>query len=195
MHTRLALLGSVALAFGCGSSDGQGGGNLDCAWLEGNNCWKSTTSAAETCLPPSDTYGTFSADNATCTYASGHVVTFTPPMSLPIVDGNSQAWDFTVTAAGKTCLHYQRTSNDEVTFTVGDQTYREGTSGAMGWQVTCPDGTRYANSNALELFGCPNGLDGMPGNAYGDSDTSLSFSLLGTSSSSNLSLFDCRKPD
>jgi hypothetical protein len=193
MQPRSALLLAFALVLGCGSSDNQGGGgSLDCAWLTGDNCWKSTTSAAQSCLPASDAQGTFSADNATCTYATGHVVTFTPPLTLPLPD--DPTWNFTVAASGQTCLHYEQKANGDLSLTVGNQTFTEGASGAMGVRFTCPDGTSYVNANAFDLFSCPEGLNGMPGCGWSSSDSSVSFSLIGTSGSSGMPIFDCTKP-
>ncbi len=74
MHKTLLSLFAAATIAGCGSSSKGSGGTLDCAWLAGDNCWKTTASAALSCLPPADATGTLSADNATCTYATGQVV-------------------------------------------------------------------------------------------------------------------------
>ena len=75
------LVLSVVLA-ACSSSSSNN--NLTCQYLGGDNCFKVTASAAASCLPASTETGTFSADHSTCTYATGDVVTFTPPLTLPL---------------------------------------------------------------------------------------------------------------
>jgi len=47
MRVHVVLLAAGAMSLGCGSSSEQIGGTLDCAWLEGDNCWKSTAEAAQ----------------------------------------------------------------------------------------------------------------------------------------------------
>jgi hypothetical protein len=180
------------MVLGCGSSgdNGGGSGSLDCAWLAGDNCLKATGNVAQSCLPPSTATGTMSADGATCTYASGQVVTFTPALTFPIPD--SQTWNFTVSSAGQTCLHYQETAGGDFSLTVEGQTFTTAATGATGIRFTCPDGTSYANSNAFSLLSCPGGFDSIPGSAWSGSDSSVSLTLTGMSSS-DLPVFDCGK--
>ena len=89
MRLSFAMLAAVPLGLGC-SSGGDGSNtpsaSLDCAWLAGNNCWKSTLAQAESCLPPKSESGTLSADMKSCTYASGAVVTFDSALVLPVPD-------------------------------------------------------------------------------------------------------------
>lgn len=193
MRAYLVSFMAVAMVFGCGSSGDSGGGSgsLDCKWLAGDNCLKATGNAAQGCLPPSTATGTMSADGATCTYASGQVVTFTPALTFPIPD--SPTWNVTVTSAGQTCLHYQETAGGDFSLTVGGQTFTTAATGAIGIRFTCPDGTSYANSNALNLLSCPGGFTAMPGSAWSSSDSSVSLTLTGMSSS-DLPVFDCSKP-
>lgn len=185
----------VAVAVGCGSSGGGGGGaSLDCAWLAGDNCWKTTASKATTCLPPSAESGVLSADNHTCTYASGAVVTFSPPLVLPIP--NSPTWNFTITDGGQTCLHYQKTATG-FSLTVGSDTVTEESTGLLGIKLTCPGGMSYSNPSALDLFSCDAdggaSFGGLPGDAWSSSGTNVAFGLIGGSSTSSneLQLFDC----
>ena len=49
-----------------------------------------------------------SADDATCTYASGAVVTFTPPLVFPISTDTN--WNFTISNGGQDCLALRGTS-------------------------------------------------------------------------------------
>ena len=100
MRLRFAMMVTVSLGIACSSSNGGDGSpaaSLDCAWLAGNNCWKSTISDAQSCLPPKDETGILSADMKSCTYASGAVVTFDQALVLPVPD--EPMWNFTVTSA------------------------------------------------------------------------------------------------
>jgi hypothetical protein len=198
MRARLVfIVGWFTFCLGCGSSAGGGGAALDCAWLQGENCWKATATAAVSCLPPRGESGVLSADNSTCTYASGAVVAFTPPLVLPIPTG--PIWNFTVSMGGQPCLHYEDAQASGIKLTVAGQTVTEGVSGGVGLRVTCPDGTSYANANAFELLSCQGDggatFGGLPGDAYSSTSTSVSLSLLSTStmSSSALPVFDCAK--
>ena len=190
------LLGAVLIVAGCGSttSNGSGSANLDCSWLASDNCWKMTASEAS-CLPPSNETGVLSSDNATCTYASGAVVTFAPPLMFPISDKPN--WNFTVQTAGQTCMHYQ--DNDGgISLTVGSDTFTEGTEGSFGLKVTCPGGLSYSNSNALALLSCNAdsgaSLGGLPGDVWSSTGDGVTFGLISTSSTSNeLSVFNCSK--
>lgn len=190
----------AVVTVGCSSSSDGGGGsgsraNLDCAWLSSNNCWKTTATSASSCLPPASETGVLSADNKTCTYASGAVVTFAQPLVLPVPD--DAIWNFTIANAGQTCLHYEDTGTSFV-LTVGGQTVTEGLSGALGLQIQCPTGDTYSNSNAFDLLSCggdSGAFGGLPGNAYSEATSSINFGLVGTSatSSSDLQLFNCAK--
>jgi hypothetical protein len=178
-----------------GTSDGGLTPTLDCAWLGGNNCWKTTATAATSCLPPATETGVLSADGRTCTYASGAVVTFAAPVVLPL-SGN-ETWDFTIANGGQTCLHYV---DDNMSFqlTVAGQTVSEAYTTSLGIGITCPDGTTYTSTNALGLLSCNpdgGGFGGLPGNATSWTDTSLVFGLVSTNDSSDeLQLFSCSKP-
>ncbi|HVY39122.1 MAG TPA: hypothetical protein VHM31_14350 [Polyangia bacterium] len=193
------LVVSVAWALGCGGSSSGGGKTLDCAYLGGDNCWKTTAASAASCLPPESETGTLSADGKTCTYASGTVVTFTPALVLPLPANGNQTWNFTVTAAGGAmCLSYKDDGNGGITLNVQGQTVKEGATGSLGVSLTCPDGTTYSNANAFALFSCPDAglLGGLPGAAWSDTSTSVSLSLLATSSSGSFDgqpVFNCQK--
>jgi hypothetical protein len=188
------------VGLGCGSGGGGGGGGgggavLDCAFLAGDNCWKTTASAATSCLPPETESGTLSADNKTCTYASGAVVTFATPLVVP--PPNNPTWNFTVNAGGQECLHYEEATTFKLT--VGGQTVTEGSSGTLGLRISCPDGKSYTAANAFDLLSCGDDagatFGGLPGSAWSFSGSRLIFGLLSTSSSSSneLQVFDCGK--
>ena len=191
-------LGTTILGTGCGSgSSSAPSGNLTCDYLAGDNCWKMTASTATSCLPSTSDTGTLSADGKTCTYASGNVVTFTPALTFPIPDNPS--WNFTVTASdGTACLSYQQTANGPFTLTVKGQTVKETQPAGLGLGLSCPDGTSYSTSNALALLSCGDGgsQGGLPGSGWSNSNSEVSFGLLGTSttSSDELMIFDCATP-
>lgn len=188
----------LAVGSGCGGSSGGSSSTLDCAWLAGDNCWKMTANEAVACLPPTTETGTLSADNKTCTYASGSQVTFTPALVFPIPLDNP-AWNFTITKGGADCLHFENPS-DGFKLVVGGHTVTEGRSGALGISVSCPDGTTATNANAINLLDCGAdggaSLGGLPGNVSSSfstsSSASVSVGLLGTSNDS-LPLFDCQR--
>jgi hypothetical protein len=185
----------VAVGFGCGGSSGGGSSSstLDCAWFASDNCWKTTADEALACLPPTTETGVLSADNKTCTYASGAQVTFTPALVFPLP--LSPAWNFTITNGGADCLHFEN-PNDGFKLVVKGHTVTEMRSGPAGLSVSCPNGTTYVNTNALSLFNCdPDGglsLAGFPGEASFSTSTSVSVGLVGTTHDS-LPLFDCQR--
>lgn len=184
----IVACGALAMA-ACGSDPPE---TLTCAWLAGpDNCWANTALTATTCLPPDTDTGLISADNATCSYATGEVVTFTPPIVLPTSD--NMTWNFSINDAnGQLCFRYVDNGNSLV-MSVGSQTVTEGSSGGLGIKITCPDGTSVQTKNALNLLSCPDtGFLGLPGLAWSSSDTFVSTTLTGTGSTT-LSLFDCSK--
>ena len=191
---RLSFVVLAAVAFGIGCSGGGSGAptaRLDCAWLAGNNCWKSTLSQAASCLPPKGEFGTFSADMTSCTYASGAVVTFDTALALPLPA--DPVWAFTVTSGGQECLRFRDVA-DGFTLTVDGQAVIEAADG-LTFVVSCPDQTIFSSSNALDLLHCPadGGLSGLPGKAWAYTATSVSFSLMGAANSS-ANIFSCKTP-
>jgi hypothetical protein len=189
----------VVVGINCGSSGGPSG-TLDCAFLAGDNCWKTTASAAQSCLPSPSETGTFSADRSTCTYATGAVVTFTPPLTLP-VPNTGALWNFSVANGASPCLAYKEDAGKAMTLTVMGQTFTESPAGT-GLNVKCPDGTSFSNSNALSLFSCPgSNFGGLPGIAWAGTSTSLSVGLINTGGDVDggafglsLPVFDCSAP-
>ena len=204
---RLSLI--VALVAGCTALAGLGCGSgssapntLTCDWLASDaNCWKNTALAATACLPSDTEMGTFSADGSTCTYASGAVVTFTPPLTLPLPTGTADMkWNFAVTDSnGQPCLHYQDSGN-ALTLTVVGKTVTEGLSGSVGIAISCPDGTHVQTSNALTLLNCPDGgFTNLPGIEWSSSGSttppfSVSVGITGTGSDFSLPVFNCSSP-
>ncbi len=197
-HVWGAVLVLATSGLSCGGSSSSGKA-LDCATLTGDNCWKTTASAAAACLPAQSDVGTLSADGKTCTYPSGAVVTFASPLALPLPSTGTPSWNFSVTGAdGQPCLAYKNDTQGGITLTVQGQTVKQGASGGLGISLTCPDGTRYSNSNAFQLLSCPDAglLGGLPGETWSSSDTSVSLALLATTTGGDGSLpvFNCQKP-
>ena len=192
---RLAVV-AVMVAWGVGCSSGgsgSGGGALTCEWLAGDNCWKQTATAATACLPPTDEHGTLSDDGRTCTYASGAVITFASPLVFPLPD--EPTWNFTVSNAGQTCLHYEDV-NSHLRLVVGDQTVTEA-------PTRRPRPCRHLSGrNDLFQFERVRSVQLRPGrraagSAASWSDSSVSFGIIGTSSADagteSLAVFDCRR--
>jgi hypothetical protein len=180
----------LVLSLAACSGDSEPAGSLDCAYLaSSDNCWKTTASAAASCLPAANTIGVLAADNQSCTYASGQVITFATALTLPLPD--DMEWDFTVTTNGEPCLHYSD-SRGRLELTVGGDTVREELVG-QGLELTCPDGSAFANSNAIELLSCPDSNFGdLPGYTSGSGATSVSFGLLNTGMDT-LDVFECQR--
>jgi hypothetical protein len=130
----------------------------------------------------------------TCTYAGGVVTTFDSALVLPLPD--DPVWSFTVTSGGQQCLRFQDTANNAFTLTVAGQTFTESAAG-LALQITCPDQTAVSNSNALDLLSCPSDggslFGNLPGKAWSDTSTSVSFNLIGSANGST-SIFRCQKP-
>ena len=190
-------LGTVAIGgAGCGGGfSGGASGSLDCAYLASDNCWKTTASAASSCLPSESEIGVLSADRSSCTYASGDVVTFTPPLVLPLP--STATWNFTVkTSSGASCLAYQDDGNGTIILTVQGQTVKETTPGGLSIALSCPDGKTYSNPNAFTILSCPDAglFDGLPGAGWSYTNTSVSLSLTATSTTNSLGqpVFNCQ---
>ena len=188
---RYLMAGCVVACLAAGTGCSEPPDTLTGEWLAmADNCWKTTALSAVSCLPPEADRGTLSADNAMCTYASGQVATFSPPLDL--LGDDDPIRNFTITDAnGAPCVQWQEQGETGFTLVVrGSQTFRESTSG-FNIDVTCPDGTKFHNGNALDLLSCDTGLFGLPGEASGWTDTSVSHSLIGVEPS--VSLLDCSK--
>jgi hypothetical protein len=192
---KLTLVGAAAFGAGCGGSAGKPSASLDCAYLESDNCWKTVTSTAASCLPGSSETGTLSADGRTCSYASGDVVTFTPPLVLP---RTVLTWNFTVTtASGASCLSYQDDGHGNVTLTSQGETVEATTPGGPAIAITCPDGTSYSNPSGFNSMSCPDAslFSLLPAATGSSTSTIVDFSLTATASSPYGSevVFTCQK--
>jgi hypothetical protein len=120
-------------------------GILDCAWLHGRNCWKSTVAAAAACNPGS--VGLFSADGLTCRFDSGDQVSFATPFARAL------PYDFSIGA----CVTLAQPDRDNIRLTTkaGIATAHYDT-GLKTLEVTCPDGASYVAdlSPQSPLMGC-----------------------------------------
>ena len=164
-------------------------GALDCTWLASDaNCWRTIATMADSCLPSDSEYGMFNADRSSCTYPSGAVVTFTPPLMLPMPA--VQAWSFTVTGGtGQPCVHVEAGTSAPTKVVVAGQTLVEDTSGA----IACPDGRRYAIPDGLSLSSCPDGQSRVPGWSVAILGTTVTFGLSGISDA-GFTVFSCSGP-
>jgi hypothetical protein len=183
---------------GAGHAGSQGDGGADtltCAWLASDDCWKATVDDAVDCLPPGSDMGTLSADNKTCTYASGVTVTFASPLVLPPPQGQDQTrFNFTVTNGGADCLHYEDSATG-FTLVVKGKTVQESSVGSS-LAISCPDGTSVSTANPLSLLSCATDggiFGGLPGDVWSAAGTDLSFGLIGTTGGSQ-PVFHCARP-
>ena len=184
----------VIALIACGSSGNGSGGTLDCTWVDGDNCYK-TTLAAAMCMDvagdggaPS---GVLSADGSTCTYANGKVVTFNPPITLPIP--NSSTWSFTITMNGAMCMQYHTAPDQGFQLTTSAGTVSESEAHAL--TISCPNGTSYSTSGpaSLGLLKCEGGLTELPGYSASSSATSVNFGLLGFGGPIMLDTINCQR--
>jgi hypothetical protein len=146
--------------------------------------------------------GTLSADNKTCTYASGATVTFDTALTLPLPSDPMQVtWNFTLTKNGQTCLALHQSSQQSLSLSTSAGTASTSLSSA-GYTVSCPGGASYsaASSDLLNLLSCDAGVfGGFPGTGYSSSSTSVSLSLVGAGGSQTLGpgagipVFNCKK--
>ncbi|HEY4178023.1 MAG TPA: hypothetical protein VGM90_14350 [Kofleriaceae bacterium] len=180
----------VVILAGCSGGSTK---SLDCEYLAGENCWKTTAVEATSCLPPDGAMGVLAADNASCTYSTGQTVTFTPALVLPLPQGGKN-WNVTVSNAGQECAHFEEEAGGSFSLTVGTDTVGESAAGTTGLDLTCPDGTVYENTNALDLLNCPDASFGdLPGTTSSSSTTSVSLGLINTGSTTAITLFNCSR--
>ena len=162
---------------------GAGTRSLDCAFLQGRNCWKTTLAAATACLPDAGEDGAFAADRMSCAYPGGAQIVFTDPISAP--PPANQRWNFTMLAGGGGCIKVEQPEdgNYRVTTQAGSVVLRPGA-------VICSDGREY-QGDFVSLSACPGGPGAVPAAAASSSGSSVSLSLLGAEGGP-LHLFTCR---
>ncbi len=177
----MRIVAALALVVtGCSKSTAP----LDCAWLSGMNCWKTTVQAASACAPPKSASGTFDLRRKLCAYGEHALVSFSEP--VPVSPPQTQRWNFVMLAGGAGCVKLEQPDDHtfRVTTTAGTVTV---SSTGTDEVITCPDGTRYA-ANALALLAAC-GDSNLPGTFASGAGT-VSFSLLG-GPSGDVHLFKC----
>ncbi len=197
-----ALAACLGLGLACGGSGSTGsdagspGGGFDCALVNGSNCGKTTVAAAASCLPPSTAKGTLSADGKTCTYASGTVIDFTPPV---VIGPGANVTGFTLTTGGSQCLQYHSSTGGAVFTTSAGTVSLAVTPDRQTLTLTCPNGTAYSGPVAA-LSACANMLPGIGigtgsiSTGDGGYSVGLSVTLGGTGNSTDPKVFDCVSP-
>lgn len=199
---RKVLVVGAFLALGCsgGDDEEESGGEplegapLDCAWIANGNCWGDVLYPVASCVPAKTDTGVLSANGDSCTYASGHSVTFTPPLDLPQSleedDDFGETWNFKIQSPLGECIRFEDTATSR-TVTAYDKTYREIYRG-LGMQVTCPDGRKFATDNTLSLLECENFFEDMPSHTYFHSASSVSFGFSGVEGA-EVQAFSCSR--
>jgi len=171
-------------------------GSLCSFWGDGTNCFKQSISQAAMCLPAISELGVLSADGATCTYASGSVVTFDTPVTFPI---DTHVWKFTIKNGATQCLRFDQTDTKTLSFKITDS------AGTFNYQInsnlvtaTCPNGSAFTNTT-VDSLNCPDasvGLTGIPSYAAigqsGAGADRVTFGLTGTVEGNRL-IFACAR--
>lgn len=126
------LLGGVLSACGSAGCAGDAGPvAIDCAWLQGQNCWKATVSAVAACAPTG--MGAFSANPAGCKYPSGETVTFSAPATL-----SGPPYNFSIGS----CVTVEESDAQETIVHVSSRAgHAKLEHKAASLEVTCPDGS------------------------------------------------------
>lgn len=172
-----------------GSSSSSSGSAPDdtCAFLtDPNNCYRKLVAAVDECLADdgdggANSAGTLSADGRSCNYPNGRTVTFGSDVRQY---GSKTPMDVTVTAGGKTCVHYVTQPQSSMTITGPDNGTINVTISGNGETITCPDGSSHG-IDAQKLFGGGCGdaggilSGGLPGTVTSSSDRSVSGGLIG----------------
>jgi hypothetical protein len=178
---RMAAVALLVTACGAGT------GSLDCAFVQGQNCWKTTLAAAAACLPDAGETGAFAADRTNCAYSSGTQIVFTDPIPAPAP--SNQRWNFTMLAAGAGCIKVEQPQDGNYRVTTQAGTVVLGPSG-VDEVVICPDGSRF-EGDAPSLSACPGAPDAIPAAATAASGGEVSLTFLGTEGGP-LRVFSCR---
>jgi len=159
-----SIFGCVALtAVGCGGSSSPSE-TLTCAWLSGaDDCWGNAVAVVDRCLPAVGQMWTLTGDNGACFTPDGTIVTFTPPLVLPIP--NNATWNFTLAdASGMACVQYEDDGHTKKLVAEGTQTVTVAPVGTSGMAITCPDGRTVQTADVASLANCPFVAEfGLPG--------------------------------
>jgi len=142
----------------CGSGSGTSDvGELDCAFVQSDNCWLQLVDQVALCAPSDEAIGVFNADRTVCEYPDGMRVEF--DAAVPAAIPEQIDWRFTVlNPDGTACVRWDdqppSSMSVDLEVTAGDQTLAmEGT--LSGLTLTCPDGSLYFTSEPLSVItGC-----------------------------------------
>jgi hypothetical protein len=147
---------TLVLAFGvagCGDDEPELGTRIDCAWLQGNNCWKDTVEAAHACTNAAET-GTFDVARTACVYPDSTEIRFDPSAPVSTCVTFAGDCDFTITSPDQTtCARVKATVTRSLTVTTSLGTFAGGFVGSTA-VLTCADGSRFHMPEA-ELRSCP----------------------------------------
>jgi len=183
-------------AAGCGGAEVEElpGEEINCAWFDGPNCWRSSLDRFAGRLPGAAASGTLAGDGKRCSYDSGFEVVFVNPIdtgALADPSGlNDFAWDFEARLDGDFLMAYRQTAAEALLLETGAGDLRiESRSAAL--IITCPEGDRYNVPVAGLLATCP--PETVPASVTTWDAQGVTFSLRGTGAA-DLLLFNCRLP-
>ncbi len=189
------LLLALAAA-GCGGAEVEElpGEEINCAWFDGPNCWRTSLDRFADLLPGAAAIGTLAADGKRCSYDSGFEVVFVNPIdtgALAEPDGLSGfAWDFEARLGGDFLMAYRQVAADELLLETRAGGLRIGSRGAA-LIISCPEGDQYNVPVAGLLATCP--PETVPASVTSWDAQGVTFSLRGTGAA-DLLLFNCRLP-
>jgi len=145
---------------------------LDCAWFEGDNCWRDSQDEVTAKCQPPDEQGLLDPSHTSCTFSDGTRITFGEPLNL---DGDGpEDWDLSIIGpSGTTC---RIVSDDEGLMVSVDGSTTRQTVDGMTFDIECPDGSVHG-PGGLELIEC--GLENLPGTVSSWTSTAVSFGFLG----------------
>lgn len=177
---------ALVLIASCGADNGDDTTNndvkLDCAWLEGDNCWKQGVQQARDCVDPS-IVGTLSLDRLSCTFGGGTIVTFDD--AVPSDNASAYVLNFTLAISNDDCVRFQAADVRLET----DQGAVVAASDGSSYNVSCP-GDPVLTGDLQLLSDCAVGhLPGFSWNA--DPGFFEVFLAGGTSGAADL-LFECQ---
>src|SRR5688572_66993 len=182
---RSSLVFVVLVIAACSS-----GGDLDCAFITSQNCWKSEVDQIEACAVPTSETGKLDATRTFCTFTDGHEVAFDEPLVLPI--SSTSTYRFTVRQGGNTCVRFEGKPGGEISLTTarGTSGYRATSDAKLA--VTCVDGSEHvASVSYQELVMCVGGIGGIPSIVTQSSGSSGGLDLVG-GTKKQVRLFSCQ---
>jgi hypothetical protein len=136
--------------------EGTARAELDCAWVQSQNCWKQVLDEVARCIPQPDengfvTTGVLDATGASCSYDNGTVVYFDDPLMPPELENLR----LHVERGGSECFRLERSyghlslSLPSGALIVDGQLAPDQT---VGMTITCPDGSTLASDDYLGML-------------------------------------------